>query len=235
MGTSCLQALRILTLEPEHLKNRSTTSRTRVIGDGKGSYPRRSSDLRVQFVDVEVFSLLPQSQRNGCNLACQLKAHHGRLDAFGERALVKLLERSGLHTGPSGSAFKQAFQIVVVVLVQPANGRLFFAPPHLPADVVIFPAVASFQPQSAVSPQLALAAKTMGRLNQGHRQNGTDWAQGGNLSELGGDGMFATFRQQFASCLLAQVLQHVQLLIELLGPAPSAGFRIFSSHWLRWR
>ena len=60
MGTSCLQALRILTLEPEHLKNRSTTPRTRVIGDGKGSYPRRSSGLRVQFVDVEVFSLLPR-------------------------------------------------------------------------------------------------------------------------------------------------------------------------------
>ena len=56
MGTSCLQALRILTLEPERLKNRSTTLRTRVIEDGKGSYPRRSSGLRVQFVDIEVFS-----------------------------------------------------------------------------------------------------------------------------------------------------------------------------------
>ncbi len=31
-----------------------------------------------------VFSLLPQCQRNGCNLACQRKAHHGRLDAFGD-------------------------------------------------------------------------------------------------------------------------------------------------------
>jgi hypothetical protein len=53
----CLQAIRILTLEPERLKNRSTTPRTRITGDGKGSYPRRSSGLRVQFVDVEVFSL----------------------------------------------------------------------------------------------------------------------------------------------------------------------------------
>ena len=144
MGTSCLQALRILTLEPEHLKNRSTTPRTRVIGDGKGSYPRRSSGLRVQFVDVEVFSLLPQCQRNGCNLACQREAYHGRLNTFGERALVKVLQRSGFHTGPGGSAFKQAFQIMVVILVQAANGRLFLAPPHLPADVVIFPAVAGF-------------------------------------------------------------------------------------------
>ena len=86
----------------------------KITGDRKGSYPRRSSGLRVQFVDVEVFSLLPQCQRNSCNLACQREAHHGGLDAFGERALVKLLERSGLHTGPGGSAFKQAFQIMVV-------------------------------------------------------------------------------------------------------------------------
>ena len=33
MGTSCLQALRILTLEPERLKNRSSTTRTRVTGE----------------------------------------------------------------------------------------------------------------------------------------------------------------------------------------------------------
>jgi len=80
-----------------HSRNRSSQEpihhyRTRVIGDGKGSSPRRSSGLRVQFVDIEVFSLLPQSQRNGCNLACQGEAHHGRLDAFGELALVKVLE-----------------------------------------------------------------------------------------------------------------------------------------------
>src|ERR1700741_3567028 len=217
MGTSCLQALRILTLEPERLKNRSTTLRTRVIEDGKGSYPRRSSGLRVHFVDVEVFSLLPQCQRNGCNLACQRESYHGRLDAFGERALVELLKRSGLHAGPNGGGFKQAFEIMVVILVQAADGRLFFAPPHLPVDVVIFPAVAGFQPQSAVGPQLALTAKTMGSLNQGYRQSRANRSQGGNLSELGGDGMFATLRQQFAPRLLAQVLEHGPLLIELLG------------------
>jgi hypothetical protein len=115
VGTPRLQALRILTLEPERLKNRSATPRGRITGDGKGSSPRRSSGLRVQFIDVEVFSLLPQCQRNGCNLACQREAHHGRLDAFGERALVKLLQRSGLYTGPGGRAFKQAFQIMVVI------------------------------------------------------------------------------------------------------------------------
>src|SRR5271167_2821833 len=79
-----LQAIGMLTLEPERLKNRLTTTRERITGDGKGSHPRRSSSLRLQFLSVEVFSLLPQSQRNGCNLACQRETHHGWLDAFGQ-------------------------------------------------------------------------------------------------------------------------------------------------------
>jgi hypothetical protein len=33
---------------------------------------------------------------------------------------------------------------MVVVLVQAANGYLFFAAPHLPLHAVVFPAVASF-------------------------------------------------------------------------------------------
>jgi hypothetical protein len=40
--------------------------------------------------------------------------------------------------------------------------------------------------------------------------------------------MFATLREQFSPSLLAQVLQHVQLLIKLLGSAASAGLRDLS-------
>jgi hypothetical protein len=64
-------------------------------------------------------------------------------------------------------------------------------------------------------------------LDQRYRQSGTNRAQRGNLSQLGGDAMFATLRQKFASRLLAQVLQHVQLLIELLGTAASSGMGYF--------
>jgi len=84
VGTSCLQAIRILTLEPEPLKNRSTTPEKESLEMERGSHPRRSSGLRLQFLDVEVFSFLPQCQRNGSDLACQGEAHHGRLDAFGQ-------------------------------------------------------------------------------------------------------------------------------------------------------
>src|ERR1700720_4026525 len=57
-GTERLQAFRMLTLEPERLKNPLATTRKnprrwRALG------PSRSSGLRFQFVSVQVFSLLP--------------------------------------------------------------------------------------------------------------------------------------------------------------------------------
>ena len=64
MGTVRLQAIRILTLEPERLKNRSTTMGERITGDGQGLYPRRSNGLRLQFLDVEVFFPFPDIFRS---------------------------------------------------------------------------------------------------------------------------------------------------------------------------
>src|SRR5215468_8573059 len=56
---------------------------------------------------------------------------------------------------------------------------------------------------------------------------GTNRAQPGNPPQPGGDAMFATLGQKLAARLLAQVLQHVQLLIELLGSAARSGFGDF--------
>src|SRR5499427_8036761 len=160
-GTVRLQALGILTLEPERLKNQSTTAGERLTGDGQGSYPRRSSGLRFQFLDVEVFSLLPQCQRNGRDLACQGETHHGRLDAFGQRALVKLPKRSRYHAGPCGRTFEQTLEIVIVIFIQTANGNLLFGPTSFALYIHIFSGDASFQSQSAVLPPLALTTETM--------------------------------------------------------------------------
>jgi len=55
---------------------------------------------------------------------------------------------------------------VVEVLIQAANKLLLLAASHLPSDIVVFPTVASLQPQSAVGPQLAFAAKAIRSLNQ---------------------------------------------------------------------
>ena len=133
----------MLTLEPERLKNQPTTTRERIGGDGRALPRRRSSGLRFQFFSVEVFSLLPQSQRNGCNLARQCETGHGGLDAFSQRSLVEILEWSGLHTGPGGGSFEQAFQIMVVILVEAANGDLLFRASQLAVDIAVFSARAS--------------------------------------------------------------------------------------------
>src|SRR5437899_9492556 len=50
---------------------------------------------------------------------------------------------------------------MVMIFVEAANGHLIFAAPQLALDLVVFPAVASFQPQSAVGPELSFGAETM--------------------------------------------------------------------------
>ena len=57
-GTVRLQAIRMLTLEPERLKNQLATTR-KDHRRWRALPVRRSSGLRFQFVSVEVFSLLP--------------------------------------------------------------------------------------------------------------------------------------------------------------------------------
>ena len=42
---------------------------------------------------------------------CGMDGMDRRVDAYGERALVEILQWSGLYTGPGGSAFEQTFQI----------------------------------------------------------------------------------------------------------------------------
>src|SRR5207245_9793612 len=87
-----LQAIRMLTLEPERLKNQRTTTRRRSPEMEGALQRRRSSGLRLQFRNVEILTLLPSSQRNGCILACQREACHGGLHTFGQRSLVKILD-----------------------------------------------------------------------------------------------------------------------------------------------
>src|SRR5258708_11904372 len=199
----------MLTLEPERLKNQPTTTRERIRRRWKGFFTGDAQAACAFSFSASKFSLLPQSQRNGCNLARQRETRHGRLDAFGQRSLVEILERSGPHTRPSGGSFEQTFQIMVVILVQAANEHLLFAAPHLAFDVVVFPAVAGFQSQSAIGPELSLGAETMRGLDQSHRQSRANWPHGGDLAQFGSDGMLATLRQQFTPGLLAQGLQHI--------------------------
>src|SRR5215467_11564028 len=143
---------------------------------------RRSSGLRFQFFCVEVFSFFPKCQRNGGDLACQRKARHGRLDALGDRGLIKILERSGPRTRGGGHRFEQTFEIVVVIFIEPANGKQFLGAPQLALHIAVLCTNAGLQSQSTVRPQLSLGAKTGGSLNQSHQEGGADRSHIGNLS-----------------------------------------------------
>ncbi len=85
---------------------------------------------------------------------------------------------------------------MVVVFVQAPNGKQFLRSPYLTFDHAIFRTDAGFQSQSAIGPQLSLAAETMRSLDQGHRQRRANRSKIGNLSQLGGDGMLPTFGQR---------------------------------------
>jgi hypothetical protein len=117
LGT-CLQAIRILTLEPEHLKNRTATT-GKNHPRWKGSHPRCSSGLQFQFFCVEVFSFFPKCQRNGCDLACQREPCHGWLDAFVQGGLIEIPQWAGPCTRGDSGRFEQTFQIVVMSLFRP--------------------------------------------------------------------------------------------------------------------
>ena len=140
---TCLQAIRILTLEPERLKNRTATTGTNH-QRWKGSSARRSSGLPFQFFCVEVFSFFPKCQRNGCNLTGQREARHGWLDAFGERGLVEVLQWTRTCTRGDRGRFEQTFQIVVMVFIQTANGKQFLGAPQLAFDIAVFRADPGF-------------------------------------------------------------------------------------------
>ena len=83
----------------------------------------------MEIARVETFSLLPQSQRNGCDLARECEPRHRRLHAFFQQSLVEVLERSGPYAGRDGGSFEQRLQIMVVVLVETPDGELLLGVP----------------------------------------------------------------------------------------------------------
>jgi hypothetical protein len=56
---TCLQAIGMLTLEPERLTLMRPQPEWKIVGDGPGATSRRSSGLQFQFFWIEVFSFFP--------------------------------------------------------------------------------------------------------------------------------------------------------------------------------
>src|ERR1022692_2926823 len=92
----------ILSLEPEHRKNRFGHHRgMKTLGDHLGSV-RYSSGLRFRLFCVETFLLLPKCQSNGRDLARQCQASHLGLHALGQLSRVEIMEWSRGTAGPGG-------------------------------------------------------------------------------------------------------------------------------------
>ena len=67
LAQQCLLPIQILSLEPEHRKNRLAT--TGAVKDHRQIRLRRSSCLRFQLIRVETVSFLPNCQSNGRDFA----------------------------------------------------------------------------------------------------------------------------------------------------------------------
>ena len=134
-------------------------------------------ERRPAFSAIPSDAFVPQRQRNVGKLARPRATCHGRLDAFGQPSLVKILKRSGAYTRPRGGPFEQTFQIMVVILVPAPDGNLFLGALQLPSDVAVFSAGAGFQGQSAVGRQLSLGAKNDAAPGSEPRPGPSGWVR----------------------------------------------------------
>src|SRR5260370_833583 len=143
----------------------------------EGFSNRRSSCLLFQVCSVETHSFLPHDQSDGGDLARQSQTCHRWFHSFGKESRVELLEGPIDSSGPNGCTLEDIFQIVVMIFVEPADGYDLLGALELATHHAVFPAVACFQRQTAVGPQLSLAAESMRCLDereQENRPNGTD-------------------------------------------------------------
>src|SRR5882724_7270625 len=143
----------------------------------EGFSNRRSSCLLFQVCSVETHSFLPHDQSDGGDLACQGQTRHRWLHLFSNQRHVELLERPDDSCRPNGRTLEDIFQIVVVVFVEPADSYDFLGTLELATHHAVFPVIACFQCQTAVGPQLSLAAESVRCLDereQEDRANRTD-------------------------------------------------------------
>src|SRR5208282_4209177 len=120
---------------------------------------RRSSCMLFQMFSVETHSFLPNQQSDRGDFPRQREARHRWLQPFGHKRGIKVLERPGDGSSPYGRSLKDIFQIVVMVLVEPADGQEFLGAFDLAFHEAVLPTDAGLQRQPAVRPELPLGAE----------------------------------------------------------------------------
>jgi serine/threonine protein kinase len=74
-------------------------------------------------------------------------------------------------------------QIMIMVAIQTAHGDALPIPSQLPLHIAVLAAVVRLDRKTTVSPQLALGAETVGRLQQCHKHGRTDGTDRRNLAQ----------------------------------------------------
>src|SRR4029077_2533121 len=142
----------ILSLEPEHRKNRlANTEAGKTLGDHLGSI-RCSSCLRLQLFDVETFLLFPKCQGNGRDLARECQTRHLRLHPLGQQTRVEIVERSSATAGPGGRTLEDFFHLMVVIAIQATNLLGFLGALQLSAHKAELRTVVGLNAQPTVVP-----------------------------------------------------------------------------------
>ena len=130
-----------------------------------------------------MYSFLPDDESDRCNLSRQGESSHRWLHAFREQAQVEIVERSLSAAGHTRRTFEDGFHIVIMILIEPTNLLGLFRTLELSAHVTVLRTVARIDRQSAVRPQLSLAAEPMWSLHQRDQQSSPDWADRRNLAQ----------------------------------------------------
>src|SRR5580704_7920842 len=127
----------------------------------EGFSTERSSCLLFQMFGVEAHSFLPNQQSDRGDFPCQRETRHRWLQPLGHERSVEVLERPGDSGGPRGRTLKDIFQIVIMVLVESADGEEFLGALDLAFHETVLPTDAGLQRQAAIGPELSLGAKSV--------------------------------------------------------------------------
>jgi hypothetical protein len=139
--------------------------------------------LPFQLFGVETHSFLPDQQSDRGDLARQCEPGHRRLHPLREQAGIEILKGASGAPGPGRRAFEDAFQIVIVILIETTQRYGLAGSLQLALHVAVLRAGVRLQRQTAVRPQLPLGAKPMRRLHERHQQSGPNRADKGNPLE----------------------------------------------------
>ena len=125
-----------------------------------------------------------------------------------------------LYTWPN----KDGLHIMLVVLIAPAQLLWLLGTLQLSTHVPVLRTVARVDRQSAVPPQLPLAAEAMRGLDQCDQPSSANRTDRRNLPQQFRGPMFPALRQQIPPHGLTQRSQSIELLVEELGPLAHPSF-----------